>query len=57
VLSKEGVRFAGQSYGRTTRDGRPRGKRVVETVARSRGGFRIAMPPGSAALVTVRAAR
>jgi hypothetical protein len=56
VLSKDGVTFAGQTYGRTTADGVMTGKKVVETAARAGGAFRVAMPPGSAALVTVPAA-
>jgi hypothetical protein len=53
VLSKDGVSFAGQTYGRITADGLPTGKRVSEKLVRRRGTFRINMPPGSAALVTV----
>jgi hypothetical protein len=53
VLSKDGVTFAGQSYGRTTSDGVMTGDKVVENVVRAGGTFRVAMPAGSAALVTV----
>jgi hypothetical protein len=54
VLAKDGVTFAGQTYGRTTADGRLTGKKVTEKLVRGGGAFRLAMPPGSAALVTVR---
>ncbi|MCW3002402.1 MAG: hypothetical protein JWQ20_1700, partial [Conexibacter sp.] len=53
VLSKDGVTFAGQTYGRTTADGVLEGKKTVEKLTRAGGAFRLAMPPGSAALVTV----
>jgi hypothetical protein len=53
VLSKDGVTFAGQGYGRTTADGVLHGKRVVEPLLRAGGAFRLAMPAGSAALVTI----
>jgi hypothetical protein len=53
VLSKDGVTFAGQTYGRTTADGVLTGKKVVETLVRAGGAFRLSMPAGSAALVTV----
>jgi hypothetical protein len=53
VLSKDGVTFAGQTYGRITSDGVMTGQRVVEPLVRANGAFRLAMPAGSAALVTV----
>ncbi|QEC49508.1 hypothetical protein FSW04_19340 [Baekduia soli] len=53
VLSKDGVTFAGQTYGRTTADGRLTGRRVVEPLRRAGGAFRLYLPAGSAALVTV----
>jgi hypothetical protein len=57
VLSKANVTFAGQTYGERTTDGVITGKKVTETLARSGSAFRLAMPPGSAALVTVPTAR
>jgi hypothetical protein len=49
----KGVTFAGQTYGTSTADGELTGKAKVERVKRRSGSFRIAMPPVSAALVTV----
>jgi hypothetical protein len=55
VLSKDGVTFGGQTYGRITADGLMTGRRVTQTLQRRGGAFRLAMAPGTAALVTVRA--
>jgi hypothetical protein len=49
------VTFAGQGYGTSTPDGELRGKAKVERLKRKGGSFRVVLPPGSAALVTVRA--
>jgi hypothetical protein len=54
VLSKDGVTFGGQTYGRITADGLMTGRRVTQTLQRRGGAFRLAMAPGTAALVTVR---
>jgi hypothetical protein len=53
VLSKDGVTFAGQGYGKSTADGVLQGTKVTERLVRAGGAFRLAMPAGSAALVTV----
>jgi hypothetical protein len=53
VGATRGVTFAGQGYVQQTPDGRLRGRHVEERVARSSGAFRVLLPAGSAALVTV----
>ncbi len=50
------VTLAGQGYGDITRNGRLRGKRKNEPLVAKAGGFRLRMPAGSAALVTIRPA-
>jgi hypothetical protein len=57
VAATKGVTLAGQAYRPQTPDGMLRGKRVSERVARRSGAFRVPMPAGSAALVTVAAGR
>ena len=53
LRSTGGVTLGGQSYGTTTKDGVLRGDRVVERVPSQGGAFTLAMPPGSAALMTI----
>jgi hypothetical protein len=53
VGATTGVTFAGQAYRPQTQDGVLRGKHVSESVVRQSGAFRVFMPAGSAALVTV----
>ena len=53
VGATRGVTFAGQGYVQQTPDGRLRGRHVEEQVVRRSGAFRVLMPAGSAALVTV----
>ena len=53
VGATRGVTFAGQGYVQQTPDGRLRGRHVEERVVRRSGAFRVLMPAGSAALVTV----
>jgi hypothetical protein len=55
VTATRGIMFAGQGWGDATFDGKLRGKAKVERVARRRGTFQVALPPASAALITVRA--
>jgi hypothetical protein len=57
VGATKGVTLAGQAYRPQTPDGVLRGKRVSERVVRNSGAFRVLMPAGSAALVTVPAPR
>jgi hypothetical protein len=56
VGATKDVTFAGQAYRPQTQDGVLRGKHVSESVVRKSGAFRVFMPAGSAALVTVPAA-
>ena len=51
------VTLAGQSYGTATTDGRLRGRRRSEALVDRGGALRVRMPPASAALITVPAAR
>ena len=53
VGATRGVTFAGQGYVQQTPDGRLRGRHVEERVVRRSGAFRVLLPAGSAALVTV----
>jgi hypothetical protein len=53
IAATHGVTLAGQAYAQQTADGALRGKRVSERVVRASGAFRVVVPPGSAALVTV----
>ncbi len=53
VSATRGVTLAGQAYRPQTPDGVLRGRRVSERVGRASGAFRVFMPAGSAALVTV----
>jgi hypothetical protein len=53
VSATRGVTLAGQAYPPQTPDGVLRGRRVSERVGRASGAFRVFMPAGSAALVTV----
>jgi hypothetical protein len=53
VGATRGVTFAGQGYVQQTPDGRLRGRHVEERAVRRSGAFRVLMPAGSAALVTV----
>jgi hypothetical protein len=53
VGATKGVTLAGQAYKPQTPDGVIRGKRVSERVVRQIGAFRVLVPAGSAALVTV----
>jgi hypothetical protein len=53
VGATRGVTFAGQGYVQQTPDGRLRGRHVEEPAVRRSGAFRVLMPAGSAALVTV----
>jgi hypothetical protein len=53
VAATKGVTLAGQAYRPQTPDGVLRGRRITERVVRRSGAFRVAMPAGSAALVTV----
>jgi Glycosyl hydrolase family 79 C-terminal beta domain len=57
VLAKKDVTFAGQSFGASTTDGRLIGRHVTERLKRRHGRFRLLLPPGSAALVTVGGSR
>jgi Glycosyl hydrolase family 79 C-terminal beta domain len=57
VTATGGVTFAGQGYRPQTPDGVLRGRHVAEPLVRASGAFRVLMPAGSAALVTVPAAR
>jgi hypothetical protein len=54
VTAKQGITLGGQSFGFATSDGKLRGKRSNERVERRSGAFRLDVPAGSAALVTVR---
>jgi hypothetical protein len=56
IASTSGVSYAGQTYGMSTRTGRLLGKRFSQRVVRKLGAFRVVVPPGSAAMLTVRAA-
>jgi hypothetical protein len=56
VTATRGITFAGQGWGDATFDGELRGRARVERVARRFGGFRVELPPATAALVTVRGA-
>lgn len=51
--AKTGVALAGQSVADGTTDGRLQGARLAETIRPSGHTYRFAMPPGSAALLTV----
>ena len=51
------VTLAGQTYGTATTDGRLRGRRRSEALVDRGGALRVRMPPASAALITVPAAR
>jgi hypothetical protein len=53
VGATRGVTLAGQAYKQQTPDGVLRGKRVSEHVKRQTGAFRVLVPAGSAALLTV----
>jgi hypothetical protein len=53
VTATGGVTFAGQGYRPQTTDGRLRGRHVAEPLVRKSGAFRVLVPAGSAALVTV----
>jgi hypothetical protein len=53
VAATKGVTLAGQAYRPQTPDGVLRGRRVFERLVRSSGAFRVLVPAGSAALVTV----
>jgi Glycosyl hydrolase family 79 C-terminal beta domain len=53
VAATRGVTLAGQAYVPQTPDGMLRGKRVSERLVRKSGAFRVLMPAGSAAIVTV----
>jgi len=57
IAATSGVTLGGRSYGLDSRDGVLRGRPVTQTVARKLGAFRIVVPPGSAALLTVPAGR
>jgi hypothetical protein len=57
IASTSGVTLGGQSYGLASTDARLRGKRVSQVVVRKLGAFRVVVPPGSAALLTVGPAR
>ncbi|HEY3021883.1 MAG TPA: glycosyl hydrolase family 79 C-terminal domain-containing protein, partial [Solirubrobacteraceae bacterium] len=57
LRSTSNVTLAGQSYGTTTTDGLLRGRRRAEALVERRGALRVWMPPASAALITVPAAR
>ena len=46
------VTLAGQGYGDITKDGLLRGKKKTEPLKAQANGFKLRMPPGSAALVT-----
>ncbi|MEP6954488.1 MAG: glycosyl hydrolase family 79 C-terminal domain-containing protein, partial [Solirubrobacteraceae bacterium] len=50
------VTLGGQGYGDITKDGRLRGKKKLEPLKAQFNGFKLRMPPGSAALVTVKPA-
>ncbi len=50
------VTLAGQGYGDITKDGLLRGKKKTEPLKAQANGFKLRMPPGSAALVTVKPA-
>jgi hypothetical protein len=53
VAATHGVTLGGQAYAQQTADGVLRGKHLSERVVRASGAFRIVVPAGSAALVTV----
>jgi len=55
--AKTTVTLGGLGYGASTRDGILKGTPVIERVERSAGSISVAMPPASAALVRVAAAR
>jgi hypothetical protein len=57
ATATRGITFAGRGWGDATFDGKLRGRAKVERVARRSGAFKVAVPPASAALVTVRQAR
>ncbi|MGZ4275663.1 MAG: glycosyl hydrolase family protein [Solirubrobacteraceae bacterium] len=56
LSSTHNVTLAGQGYGSVTKNGLLRGKKVTEPLVAKRGAFTLRMPPGSAALVTVKPA-
>ena len=56
LRSPGGVTLGGQGYGDGATDGVLRGPRVIEPVGARDGRFTVWMPPGSAALLTVRGA-
>jgi hypothetical protein len=50
------VTLANQGYGDITKNGKLRGKKKVEPLVAQFNGFKLRMPPGSAALVTIKPA-
>ena len=57
VTSTRNVTLGGLGYGDATFDGKLRGKPLIERLGRRFGAFRLSMPPGTAALVTIAAAQ
>ena len=53
ITATRSVTFGGRGYGDATFDGKLRGKPLIERLGRHFGAFRLSMPPGTAALVTI----
>ena len=55
MTSTRNVTLGGLGYGDASFDGKLRGKPLIERLGRRFGAFRLSVPPGTAALVTIAA--